>query len=218
MASHHDLYRKQARMKKYLLGMRSLWRSVLVLDAFLILAGLSYCLLATAPLSLEPGTGFFAFLALLGVAFCEAQILRRNNSAFTLAARLPFRYETFFIVFLSMFAAPLLCGFGVPAALLGILAAITPLTPAEPGFFFRALQCLFAFVMIKTFSIHLFLIIHRGIGWLAAYLTLLLTVLFALKMAWDFVPYPAWLFAFLYAGFQAGLIFIAIRRGFHHPV
>jgi len=205
-------------MRKYLLSMRSLWKSVLALDAFLLLSGLSYCILARAPLTLEPGTGFFAFLALLGAAFCEAQILRRNNSSFTLAARLPFRYETFFINFLVFFAAPLLCGFGALVAFCGTLSAVMPAPFTGPGLLFRAFQCLFAFAMIKAFSIHLFLIIHRGIAWLAAYLTLLLVVIFALKVAWDFVPYPDWLFAFLYAVFQVVLIFIAIRRGFHHPV
>jgi hypothetical protein len=88
----------------------------------------------------------------------------------------------------------------------------------DSGFALRVFQALFAFAMIKAFTIHLFILLQRGIAWLAGYLTLLLAVLFGLKFVWDFIHYPASLFAFLYLSFQVYLVFHAIRKGFHRPV
>lgn len=194
-------------MRPFLKCIQPLLNAVLPLDILLGLALCAYCFLAPASFSMDVNNGFFAFLGFFGMAFCQAQLLRKQAAVFTLAARLPFRYDLFFLLFALFYSLPVLAVSSLAVFAFGSTDAL----------FYRFAQGVFALVLIKILSLHLFILIRRGMAWLTVYFTLQIALLYVLILAQDFLRFPDAAYAALYLAFNVLLIALAVRKRFHLP-
>jgi len=202
-------------MKYYLYANRFILKSLIPLDAFLLLTATIYCLFAPVSLDISVDEeGVYLALGVIGIAFCESLALLKHLSVLTFATRIPIRYDTFFVAFMLLVSLPLIFAFAVIIPFLLATGSLFPIQVNMIGEKLRIVQSLTILTVIKLMSIHLLIVIRSGIAWTAVYITLILALLYLIATLESLISMSHMFYTAVFIFLMALIIVVAVKKGF----